>query len=276
MLFDQVTVIGGGLAGSECAIQLADRRFSVKLCEMRPQVSSPAHHTDHLAELVCSNSFKSTRPDSAAGLLKDELERMGSVLLDCAHRAAVPAGGALAVDRVKFSELVEDEVAARPNIEIVHGEVTQIPEGHVVIAAGPLCSPALSEEVMKLVGGDALAFFDAAAPIVDASTLDMDVLFSQSRYEEQGSGDYLNAPLNKEEYEAFIEALTTADRVVLKDFEGGDLFQACQPARGSCAHRQGRHSLWRHEARRPHRPANRSSSLGGDSAACREQGEDRL
>ena len=136
----------------------------------------------------------------------------------------------LAVDRVKFSELVEAEVAARPNIEVVHGEVTQIPEGHVVIAAGPLCSPALSEEVMKLVGGDALAFFDAAAPIVDASTLDMDVLFSQSRYEEQGSGDYLNAPLNKEEYEAFIEALTTADRVVLKDFEGGDLFQACQPA----------------------------------------------
>ena len=187
MQFDQVTVIGGGLAGSECAIQLADRGFSVKLCEMRPQVSSPAHHTDHLAELVCSNSFKSTRPDSAAGLLKAELERMGSVLLDCAHRAAVPA-------------------------------------------AGPLCSPALSEEVMKLVGGDALAFFDAAAPIVDASTLDMDVLFSQSRYEEQGSGDYLNAPLNKEEYEAFIEALTTADRVVLKDFEGGDLFQACQPA----------------------------------------------
>ena len=155
MQFDQVTVIGGGLAGSECAIQLADRGFAVKLCEMRPQVSSPAHHTDHLAELVCSNSFKSTRPDSAAGLLKAELERMGSVLLDCAHRAAVPAGGALAVDRVKFSELVEAEVAARPNIEVVHGEVTQIPEGHVVIAAGPLCSPALSEEVMKLVGGDA-------------------------------------------------------------------------------------------------------------------------
>ncbi len=166
---------------SECAIQLADRGFAVKLCEMRPQVSSPAHHTDYLAELVCSNSFKSTRPDSAAGLLKAELERMGSVLLDCAHRAAVPAGGALAVDRVKFSEFVEAEVAARPNIEVVHGEVTQIPEGHVVIAAGPLCSPALSEEVMKLVGGDALAFFDAAAPIVDASTLDMDVLFSQSR-----------------------------------------------------------------------------------------------
>ena len=230
MKFDQVTVVGGGLAGSECAIQLADRGFEVTLYEMRPVTSSPAHHTDRLAELVCSNSFKSTRPDSAAGLLKHELERMGSVLLDCAHRAAVPAGGALAVDRDEFSSLVEQEVSARPNITVVHEEVTHIPEGPCVIAAGPLCSPALTREVMKLVGGEALAFFDAAAPIVDASTLDMDVLFSQSRYEEQGGGDYLNAPLDKEEYEAFIDALTSADRVVLKDFEGGDLFQACQPA----------------------------------------------
>ena len=230
MQFNQVTVVGGGLAGSECAIQLADRGFKVTLYEMRPVVSSPAHHTDHLAELVCSNSFKSTRPDSAAGLLKAELVRMGSVLLNCAHRAAVPAGGALAVDREVFSRLVEDEVAARPNIQIVREEATSILEGHVVIAAGPLCSPALCNEVIDLVGGDSLAFFDAAAPIVDASTLNMDVLFAQSRYEDAGTGDYLNAPLNKEEYEAFIDALTTADRVVLKDFEGGDLFQACQPA----------------------------------------------
>ena len=230
MKFDKVTVIGGGLAGSECAIQLADRGFDVTLFEMRPVKTSPAHHTGHLAELVCSNSFKSTRSDSAAGLLKFELDRMGSVLLDCAHRAAVPAGGALAVDRDVFSALVEEEVAARPNITVVREEVTEIPDGHCVISAGPLCSPALTDEVLKLVGGDALAFFDAAAPIVDASTLDMDVLFSQSRYEEQGSGDYLNAPLDKEEYESFIDALTTADRVVLKDFEGGDLFQACQPA----------------------------------------------
>ena len=156
----------------------------------------------------------------------------------------------------------------------MHGEVTQIPEGHVVIAAGPLCSPALSEEVMKLVGGDALAFFDAAAPIVDASTLDMDVLFSQSRYEEQGSGDYLNAPLNKEEYEAFIEALTTADRVVLKDFEGGDLFQACQPAEEVA--RTGKDAI-RFGAMKPvGLTAYRTSSLGGDSAARREQGKDRL
>ncbi|WP_066832118.1 methylenetetrahydrofolate--tRNA-(uracil(54)-C(5))-methyltransferase (FADH(2)-oxidizing) TrmFO [Collinsella ihumii] len=225
-----VTVVGGGLAGSECACQLADRGIAVRLYEMRPQVSSPAHHTGHLAELVCSNSFKSTRSDSAAGLLKDELRRMGSVLLSCAERAAVPAGGALAVDRTEFSRLVEQEVAARPLITVVREEVTDIPEGAVVIAAGPLCSPALSSKVIDLVGGDSLSFFDAAAPIVDASTLDMDILFRQSRYDDAQVGDYLNAPMNKEEYESFIDALVNAERVVLKDFEGGDLFQACQPA----------------------------------------------
>ncbi|MBM6778065.1 methylenetetrahydrofolate--tRNA-(uracil(54)-C(5))-methyltransferase (FADH(2)-oxidizing) TrmFO [Collinsella tanakaei] len=225
-----VTVVGGGLAGSECACQLADRGVRVRLIEMRPDTMSPAHHTGHLAELVCSNSFKATRIDSAAGLLKDELERMGSILLSCARQASVPAGGALAVDRERFSELVEQEVASRPNIEVVHEEATSIPDGQVVIAAGPLCSAALSAAVHELVGGEALSFFDAAAPIVDASTLDMDVLFRQSRYDEAGQGDYLNAPMNKEEYEAFIDALVTAERVVLKDFETTDLFQACQPA----------------------------------------------
>ena len=226
----RVTVVGGGLAGSECACQLADRGVEVVLYEMRPEVSSPAHHTGRLAELVCANSFKSTRPDSAAGLLKQELRRMGSVLLRCADAAAVPAGGALAVDRERFSERVEAEVAARPNITVVHEEVTDIPAGPVVIAAGPLCSPALSARVIEMVGGDSLSFFDAAAPIVDATTLNMDVLFRQSRYGDAEVGDYLNAPLNKEEYEAFIDALVNAERVVLKDFEGGDLFQACQPA----------------------------------------------
>ncbi len=231
MEFDRVTVVGGGLAGSECALALADMGFKVTLNEMRPEVSSPAHHTDGFAELVCSNSFKSTRRDSAAGLLKEELRLMKSRLLALAEEAAVPAGGALAVDRTKFSELVGAAIAERPDIEVVRGEVTQVPEGHVVIAAGPLCSPALADEVLKLVGGEALSFFDAAAPIVDASTLNMDVLFSQSRYEDAAQGgDYLNAPLNREEYEAFIDALTGAKRVVLKDFETGDLFQACQPA----------------------------------------------
>lgn len=230
MAVDKVTVVGGGLAGSECALQLASRGVPVVLYEMRPQTMSPAHHTDHFAELVCSNSFKSTRYDSAAGLLKNELKRMGSRLLDCAERASVPAGGALAVDRDAFSELVAREIGASPLIDVVRSEVTDVPSGPCVIAAGPLASPALSYKLLQLVGGDALSFFDAAAPIVDASTLDYDILFSQSRYEDQGAGDYLNAPLNKEEYEAFIEALTSADRVVLKDFESGDLFQACQPA----------------------------------------------
>ena len=230
MEFDTVDVIGGGLAGCECACQLADRGLRVRLHEMRPAVSSPAHHTGSLAELVCSNSLKSTRIDSAAGLLKEELTRMGSVLLSCARRAAVPAGGALAVDRERFSELVEGEVASRPGIEVVRNEVTEVPEGPCVIAAGPLCSPALSERVLSLVGGTALSFFDAAAPIVDATTIDRSIVFAQSRYGEEGGGDYLNAPFNRDEYEAFIDALLSAERVLLKDFERGDLFQACQPA----------------------------------------------
>ena len=226
----QVTVIGGGLAGSECALQLARRGISVTLMEMRPQTMTPAHHTASFAELVCSNSFKATRHDSAAGLLKEELRLMGSELITCAAAAAVPAGGALAVDRERFSDEVEARIAAQPNITVERTEATTIPEGHVVIAAGPLCSPALAEEVLKLVGGTALSFFDAAAPIVDATTLNRDAIFTQSRYGEAGEGDYFNCPLNREEYDAFIDALVGAERVVLKDFERTDLFQACQPA----------------------------------------------
>lgn len=225
-----VTVVGGGLAGCECALQLARRGVQVRLYEMRPVKSSPAHKTDKFAELVCSNSLKSTRIDSAAGLLKEELTRMGSCLLEFARNAAVPAGGALAVDRDVFSDAVTKAIEENPLIEVVHEEVTQIPEGPAVIAAGPLCSEALAQSVLDKVGGEALSFYDAAAPIVDATTLNMDILFSQSRYEENGVGDYLNAPLNKEEYEAFIEELVNAKRVILKDFERRDLFQACQPA----------------------------------------------
>lgn len=230
MSYKEVTVIGGGLAGCECACQLADRGIRVKLYEMRPLTTSPAHHTDRLAELVCSNSLKSLRIDSAAGLLKEELVRMGSVLLGCARRASVPAGGALAVDRERFSVFVEDEIARRSAIDVIREEVQELPSGPCVIAAGPLCSPALSQSVLDRVGGSALSFFDAAAPIVDASTIDRSIVFSQSRYEDPGSGDYLNAPFTKDEYEAFITELVGAERVVLKDFERKDLFQACQPA----------------------------------------------
>ena len=228
--YKEVTVVGGGLAGCECACQLADRGIRVKLYEMRPLTTSPAHHTDRLAELVCSNSLKSLRIDSAAGLLKEELVRMGSVLLGCARRASVPAGGALAVDRERFSVFVEDEIARRSAIDVIREEVQELPSGPCVIAAGPLCSPALSQSVLDRVGGSALSFFDAAAPIVDASTIDRSIVFSQSRYEDPGSGDYLNAPFTKDEYEAFITELVGAERVVLKDFERKDLFQACQPA----------------------------------------------
>lgn len=230
MSYKEVTVVGGGLAGCECACQLADRGIRVKLYEMRPLTTSLAHHTDRLAELVCSNSLKSLRIDSAAGLLKEELVHMGSVLLGCARRASVPAGGALAVDRERFSVFVEDEIARRSAIDVIREEVQELPSGPCVIAAGPLCSPALSQSVLDRVGGSALSFFDAAAPIVDASTIDRSIVFSQSRYEDPGSGDYLNAPFTKDEYEAFITELVGAERVVLKDFERKDLFQACQPA----------------------------------------------
>ena len=226
---DTVTIVGAGLAGSECALQLARRGVPVRLVEQRPTKSSPAHHTDCFAELVCSNSLKSMRPDSAAGLLKAELERMGSELLACARQAAVPAGGALAVDRTRFSQLVGERIEASPLIEVVRREATQVPEGRCVIAAGPLCSDALAKSVGDLVGAESLSFFDAAAPIVDAETIDRSIVFSQSRYEETGVGDYLNCPMDKQEYEAFMEALLGAERVVAKDFEQSDLFCACQP-----------------------------------------------
>ena len=226
---DTVTVVGAGLAGSECALQLARRGVPVRLVEQRPTKSSPAHHTDCFAELVCSNSLKSMRPDSAAGLLKAELERMGSELLACARQAAVPAGGVLAVDRTRFSQLVGERIEASPLIEVVRREATQVPEGRCVIAAGPLCSDALAKSVGDLVGAESLSFFDAAAPIVDAETIDRSIVFSQSRYEENGVGDYLNCPMDKQEYEAFMEALLGAERVVAKDFEQSDLFCACQP-----------------------------------------------
>ena len=225
-----VTIVGGGLAGSECALQLAHRGVRVRLCEMRPIKSSPAHKTDKFAELVCSNSMKSLRVDSAAGLLKEELSYMGSYLIEFAKESAVPAGGALAVDRDIFSDKVQSAIENNPLIDVVRGEVVSVPQGPAVIAAGPLCSHALAEDVLQRIGGKALSFYDAAAPIVDADSLDMNILFSQSRYEENGIGDYLNAPLNKEEYQAFVHELVNAKRVILKDFERRELFQACQPA----------------------------------------------
>ncbi len=224
-----VSVIGGGLAGSECALSLAARGISVRLYEQRPGGVAPAHRGSGLAELVCSNSLKSTKPESAAGLLKSELTIMGSALLRIAKRCAVPAGGALAVDRERFSAEVTRAVEEQPLIELVREEVVAIPEGRVVVAAGPLCSPALSDALSALVGTERLAFYDAAAPVVMADSINRERAFVQSRYEKDAVGDYLNCAFTKEEYEAFWKELVGAKRVVAKEFEQKDLFSACQP-----------------------------------------------
>ena len=224
-----VVVVGAGLAGSECALQLARRGVRVRLFEQRPVHQSPAHHTDRFAELVCSNSLKSTKPDTAAGLLKRELDQVGSVLLRVARECAVAAGGALAVDRDAFSAEVTRLVCSDPLIEVVREEVEGVPEGPCVVAAGPLCSDALFDSLCGLVGGERMSFFDAAAPIVDADSVDRSVVFSQSRYEEGSEGDYLNCPMDRDEYDAFVGALLGAERVVAKEFEHSDLFCACQP-----------------------------------------------
>ncbi len=227
---DEVTVIGGGLAGSECALQLAKRGVSVRLVEGRPAVSTGAHHTPWLAELVCSNSLKSERPESAAGLLKRELEVLDSRLLAIARAHRVEAGGALAVDREGFALEVTRTVEEEPLIVLERREQVDLPREPTVIATGPLTSQTLARAIEGELGGSSLAFFDAAAPIVDAETIDRTIAFSQNRYEGgDASGDYLNCPMDREEYEAFIDALLAADRVILRDFETKDLFSACQP-----------------------------------------------
>ena len=223
-----VTVIGAGLAGCEAAWQLAERGVDVTLCEMRPDLPTPVHRTGAPAELVCSNSLKSMRIDSAAGLLKHELTMLGSFLLSCALKSAVPAGGALAVDRDVFSGLVQQAIEGHPRITVVRGEVTQIPDGFVIVAAGPMASDKLSEAISELVGSERLAFYDAAAPIVEADSIDYSKVFAQSRYD-KGDADYLNAPFERDEYEAFVAELIDAKRVIARDFERRELFAACQP-----------------------------------------------
>lgn len=225
----KVTVVGAGLAGSECALQLASRGISVELVEQRPVVSSPAHHTDRFAELVCSNSLKSTKEDSAAGILKSELKKMGSFLLRIAEENSVPAGGALAVNRDDFSQAVTEKISSHPNIHVTHAEVTELSDEPTVIAAGPLCSDSLYEAISQRIGTSKMSFFDAAAPIVSEESIDRSIAFSQSRYEDLGIGDYLNCPMNKEEYDRFVDELLAAKRVISHDFDQSDLFQACQP-----------------------------------------------
>lgn len=229
-----VAIVGAGLAGSEAALQLAKRGVSVDLYEMRPAVTTEVHKTSDCAELVCSNSLKSTKPESAAGMLKKELEVLDSALYQIAKKCSVPAGGALAVNRDSFSNFVTEQIKDNPFIELKREEVVDIFElsslYEVVIAAsGPLTSNHFAESLQEVIGSDYLAFFDAAAPIVMADSLDYKKLFRQSRYEDEGLGDYLNAPFTKEEYKIFIEELLGAKRTIVHDFETKELFQACQP-----------------------------------------------
>lgn len=223
-----VDVIGGGLAGSEAALTLAHAGVPVVLWEMRPANTTPAHHTAGLAELVCSNSFKSEDVTSATGQLKRELDVLGSSLLAHARESRVPAGAALAVDREAFSSAVTKAVAAHELITLRRQEASALPEGRCIVATGPLTSPSFETVLSHLVGDERLAFFDAAAPIIAADSIDRERVFAASRYDKGGS-DYLNAPLDREQYERFVSALVSARRVTAKDFESSDLFQACQP-----------------------------------------------
>ena len=227
----KVTVIGAGLAGCEAAWQLAGRGIPVDLYEMKPQRFSPAHHETGFAELVCSNSFKAMRPDSAAGMLKAEMRRMGSLILECAERSAVPAGGALAVDRKQFSDDVTRRISGCPGIRVIRQEVTELPDGIVIVAAGPLMSDGLAEAVQRLVREDSLSFFDAAAPIVEAESIDRAVAFPASRYGRGEADDYLNCPMDREEYERFYDALVTAESAPLREIDRRDfrVYEGCMP-----------------------------------------------
>ena len=224
-----ITIIGAGLAGSEAAWQLAKRGIPVRLYEMRPVKQSPAHHTENFAELVCSNSLRAGNIENAVGLLKEEMRRLDSLIMRCADATAVPAGGALAVDRHLFSAMVTETLSNHPLVEVIREEVTEIPkEGTVIIAAGPLMSDALSEDVKALTSTGDFYFYDAAAPIVTAESLNYDKVFAASRYD-KGDADYLNCPMSEEEYKAFWEALTTAEVVKPKEFEKEMYFEGCMP-----------------------------------------------
>ena len=226
---EEITVIGGGLAGSEAAWQAARRGVRVRLYEMRPVSATPVHRTDLLAEVVCSNSLKSDQPHNASWLLKEELRLMGSLLLDVAEQTRVPAGGALAVDREKFARGVTAAIETERNITLHREEMTDIPDsGIVVVASGPLTSDKLSESIQRFCGREHLYFYDAISPIIDAQTIDRDRVFAASRYG-KADADYLNCPMDKGEYERFYRALIDAEDVVLHDFEETSFFEACLP-----------------------------------------------
>ena len=224
----KVKVIGAGLAGSEAAWQLAQRGIQVELIEMKPLKMSPAHHSTDFGELVCSNSLRGDRLENAVGLLKEELRRCGSLIMECAEATRVEAGGCLAVDRFGFSALVTEKIKNHPNITVTAQEVTEVPEGPVIIATGPLTSDDLSKAIGEYFGADYLHFFDAAAPLVTAESIDLDHAWWQSRYD-RGTPDYINCAMNREEYEAFIKELVAAEEAPVHGFEDKNVFEGCMP-----------------------------------------------
>ncbi|ODG91175.1 MULTISPECIES: FADH(2)-oxidizing methylenetetrahydrofolate--tRNA-(uracil(54)-C(5))-methyltransferase TrmFO [Bacillaceae] len=223
-----INVIGAGLAGSEAAYQIAKRGIKVHLYEMRPVKQTPAHHTDKFAELVCSNSLRANTLTNAVGVLKEEMRRLDSVIIRSADECAVPAGGALAVDRHEFASRVTEYVKNHPNVTVHNEEMTKIPEGPTVIATGPLTSPELSQQLKELTGEDYFYFYDAAAPIVEKESIDLNKVYLKSRYD-KGEAAYLNCPMTEEEFDRFYEALTTAETVPLKEFEKEIFFEGCMP-----------------------------------------------
>ena len=251
---EQIVIIGGGLAGSEAAWQIAKRDINVSLYEMRPTVETGAHVTADLGELVCSNSLGSNLPDRASGVLKTELRRMGSLLIECADQTAIPAGGALAVDRQAFSQLITKRIKENPKIEVIHQEITEIPIGPTIIASGPLTSTKLANSIAEVSGKEHLYFFDAISPIVSFESINMDIAFFGSRYNkgELKEGDYINCPLNQDQYDEFVNDIKSAERIVLHSFEsaiesgvkaGADkFFEGCLPsAKGNPNRRRRAH-----------------------------------
>jgi len=228
MTEQMVTVVGAGLAGSEAAWQIANRGVKVRLYEMRPSKQTPAHHTDKFAELVCSNSLRANSLTNAVGVLKEEMRRLNSVIIKAADECSVPAGGALAVDRHEFAAKVTHLVKNHPNVTVVNEEVTEIPDGPTVIATGPLTSKPLSERLRELTGEEYLYFYDAAAPIVEKDSIDMEKVYFKSRYD-KGEAAYINCPMTEEEFDRFYEALIAAETVPLKEFEKEIYFEGCMP-----------------------------------------------
>lgn len=226
---EHVKVIGAGLAGSECAYQLAKRGIPVRLIEMRPKKSTEAHKTGYFAELVCSNSLRSNNLENAVGLLKEEMRRLDSLIMQAADELRIPAGDALAVDRFGFSQYITDTLKSFPNVEIINEEITSIPDGFTVIATGPLTSKPLSQAIQNLLGTNYFYFYDAASPIIDAETINYDKVYRKSRYDKGDGADYLNCPMTEEEFNAFYEAVINAEVAELKEFEQEVYFEGCMP-----------------------------------------------